>query len=95
MWQARLLANAGIGTRARESGKRRGLNDAEEVTAAAGRGESWALDTLAESGRWLGLAAANVSELLDLEAIIVGGGLSELGAPWWGGSRRIVEGQHS
>ena len=63
--------------------KMRGLNDAEEVTAAAGRGESWALDTLAESGRWLGLAAANVSELLDLEAVIVGGGLSRLGAPWW------------
>ncbi|HEY9403588.1 MAG TPA: ROK family protein [Pyrinomonadaceae bacterium] len=64
--------------------KMRGLRGAEEVTAAAGRGESWALDTLAESGRWLGLAAANVSELLDLEAVIVGGGLSGLlGAAWW------------
>ena len=64
----------------KRAAKMRGLNDAEEVTAAAGRGESWALDTLAESGRWLGLAAANVSELLDLEAVIVGGRIEQTSA---------------
>ena len=34
-------------------------------------------------GSWIGLAAANVVNLLDLEAVVVGGGLSGLGAPWW------------
>lgn len=61
----------------------RGLNGAEAVTEAAGRGETWAVEALAESGRWLGLAAANVVDLLDLQAVIVGGGLSVLGPPWW------------
>lgn len=61
----------------------RGLNGAEAVTEAAGRGETWAVEALTESGRWLGLAAANVVDLLDLEAVIVGGGLSVLGPPWW------------
>jgi glucokinase len=60
-----------------------GLDDAEAVTEAAARGETWAVEALAESGRWLGLAAANVVDLLDLEAVIVGGGLSVLGPPWW------------
>jgi len=61
----------------------RGLPGAVAVTAAAERGEAWALEALTASGRWLGLAAANVVNLLDLEAVIIGGGLSGLGSPWW------------
>lgn len=59
------------------------LAGAEAVTAAAEQGEAWALEALERCGHWLGLAAANVVNLLDLEAVIVGGGLSTLGAPWW------------
>ena len=61
----------------------RGLVGAPAVTGAAERGEAWAVEVLAACGRWLGLAAANVVNLLDLEAVVVGGGLSALGAPWW------------
>jgi glucokinase len=61
----------------------RGLPGAPAVTAAAERDEAWALAALAECGRWLGLAAANVVNLLDLDGVVVGGGLSRLGPPWW------------
>jgi glucokinase len=61
----------------------RGLPGAVAVTSAAEQGEAWALEALTTSGRWLGLAAANVVNLLDLEAVIIGGGLSGLGPPWW------------
>jgi len=61
----------------------RGLSGAAAVVAAAERGEAWASEALSASGRWLGLAAANVVNLLDLEAVIIGGGLSGLGPPWW------------
>jgi glucokinase len=61
----------------------RGLSSAVAVTAAAEHGAVWALEALTTSGRWLGLAAANVVNLLDLEAVVIGGGLSGLGSPWW------------
>lgn len=34
-------------------------------------------------GFWLGLAAANTVNLLDLEAVVIVGGLSALGGSWW------------
>ncbi len=61
----------------------RGLADGPALVAAAGRGEAWAGEVLAASGRWIGLAAANAVNLLDLEAVVIGGGLSGLGPPWW------------
>lgn len=60
-----------------------GLPGASSVTAAAERGEAWACAALAACGRWLGLAAANVVNLLDLQAVIVGGTLSTIGGPLW------------
>jgi len=59
------------------------LTGSEDVTAAAERAEKWAVESIAASGRWVGLAAANVVNLLDLEAVIIGGGLSGLGPEWW------------
>jgi glucokinase len=61
----------------------RGLPGAAAVSAAAERGEAWAHAALADCGRWLGLAAANVVNLLDLDAVVIGGGMSALGPPWW------------
>jgi glucokinase len=61
----------------------RGLGGASDLAIAAHRGEPWALESLAASGRWIGTALASVVNLLDLEAIIIGGGLSILGSPWW------------
>lgn len=56
---------------------------ASVVTEAAERGETWAKEAIKNSGYWLGLAAANVVNLLDLEAVIIGGGLNKLGPLWW------------
>jgi glucokinase len=54
------------------------------VLAAAENGTGWAVDALARCGRLLGEAAGNAAVLLDLQAIIIGGGLgSKLGEPWW------------
>lgn len=61
----------------------RNLPDVAAIVNASVEGQAWASEELAASGRWLGLAAANVANLLDLEAVIVGAGLSALSAPWW------------
>lgn len=61
----------------------RGLGSSSEVTDAANAGESWAVDIVSQCGYWIGLAAANVINLLDLDAVIVGGGLSKVGMLWW------------
>jgi glucokinase len=61
----------------------RSLPDAAALVSASEEGHAWASAELAACGSWLGLAAANVANLLDLEAVIIGGGLSQLSAPWW------------
>ncbi len=60
-----------------------GLTNASQLAEAAARNERWAFEALASSGRWLGFALAGAVNLLDLELIVVGGGLSGLGDPWW------------
>jgi glucokinase len=62
---------------------KRGLGGTNDLVIAANVGEHWAQEALKASGRWIGLALGSVVNLLDLEAIIVGGGLSRLGPPWW------------
>jgi glucokinase len=61
----------------------RGLAGAPAVNQAAARGERWASEVVAACASWLGLAAANVATLLDLELVVVGGGLRALGSAWW------------
>jgi glucokinase len=61
----------------------RNLPDAAALVLAAEEGQAWAAGAIAACGGWLGLAAANVVNLLDLEAVIVGGGLCSLPAAWW------------
>jgi glucokinase len=60
-----------------------GLPSASALTIASEQGEPWAHTALAACGRWLGLAAANVVNLLDLEAVVVGGSVSMIGVPLW------------
>lgn len=60
-----------------------GLQTAADLVTAAQQGAPWATTALVSAARWLGLAVANVANLLDLEAIVVGGGLSRLTDPWW------------
>lgn len=59
------------------------LSSVAELLAAARQGVAWAQSALADSGRWVGLAAANMANVLDLEVVVIGGGLTVLGADWW------------
>ena len=48
---------------------------AEKTYEAAVRGDETAREVFAETGRWFGLACANLINLLNLEMIVVGGGV--------------------
>ncbi|MDQ1287406.1 MAG: glucokinase [Actinomycetota bacterium] len=49
------------------------------VTQAAAEGDPTALGLLAEVGRWLGEGIADLADILDPAAVVVGGGVSEAG----------------
>ncbi len=51
----------------------------EHVSAAARAGDAEACEVLAELGWWVALGLANLANLLDPEAFVVGGGLATLG----------------
>jgi glucokinase len=69
-----------------------GLASGADVELAAAKGEAWALEALADAASWLGLGVANAVNLLDREAVIVGGGVSALGEAWWGPFERALRG---
>jgi glucokinase len=52
---------------------------AEMIYSAAVRGDELARQVFAETGRWLGIACANLINLLNLEMIIIGGGVMASG----------------
>lgn len=54
-----------------------GSGDAAAVASRARQGDVEALARFAEAGRYLGIAAAGVVNLLNLEGIILGGGVAE------------------
>lgn len=47
------------------------------ITAAAQDGDAGAVQQLAELGRWLGEGIASLTEILDPEVVVIGGGVSE------------------
>jgi glucokinase len=49
------------------------------ITEAARDGDQGAIHQLAELGRWLGEGIASLTEILDPEVVVVGGGVSEAG----------------
>lgn len=51
--------------------------DAEQLALAARNGDRLALSCFATAGRYLGIAAATAVNLLNLEAIIIGGGVAQ------------------
>ena len=71
--------------------KKHGLESAQSLASAAKNGDSWARDGLRATGHWLGLGIANVVNLLDLEAVVIGGGLSMLDDPWWSTIKRTFQ----
>ena len=52
---------------------------AAKIYDAAIRGDQLASQVFAETGRWLGIACANLINLLNVEMIIVGGGVMASG----------------
>ena len=50
-----------------------------QIVSAAQNGDKLATEVLAEAGRWLGIALANMLHLFDPEIIVVGGGVSNAG----------------
>ncbi len=60
----------------------RNLPDVQALVNASDEGMIWATKELAACGSWLGLAAANVVNLLDLEAVIIGGAVT-VNSDWW------------
>ncbi len=65
--------------------------DARQVAAVADRGDPSAVEALRVAGRRLGLGVALVINLLDPEAVAVGGGLSDAGPAYW---NAVVESVH-
>ncbi|MCA1783776.1 MAG: ROK family protein [Intrasporangiaceae bacterium] len=56
--------------------------DGRAVSDAARAGDAVAREVLGTAGRWLGVAAASVVNLLDPDIIVVGGGAATSTAPW-------------
>jgi glucokinase len=68
------VSATGIVTTAREHGMKGPLTS-ESVYEAATRGDATALNVFAETSGYLGIACANLINLLNLEMIIIGGGV--------------------
>ena len=63
------------------------------ITQAARDGDPFAVHQLAELGRWLGEGIASLTEVLDPEVVVVGGGVSEAGDLLLGPVREAFAGQ--
>jgi glucokinase len=70
-----VVSGTGIVTTAREKMKLDGVLTAEMVYSAAVGGDSMAKAVFEETGRWLGIACANLIDFLNPEVIVVGGGV--------------------
>lgn len=57
--------------------------DLREVAMRAAAGDKLACETIAEGATILGLALGGLLSVLDPAAVIIGGGVAELGDPWW------------
>ena len=64
--------------------------DGRELSALAAQGEPVALAALARAGRALGIGIASATAVLDVELVLLGGGLSQAGEPLWGPLRSAV-----
>jgi glucokinase len=60
----------------------------KDIVARAAAGDECAVEALDEAGRWIAQAFGSILNILDLEACIVGGGISEAGESLLGPVRR-------
>ena len=71
------VAGPGLARAAKRAFQR--LTDARAVVKLARRGDSQARELLAEAGHYLGLALANLVDILNPQMIVVGGGVAAAG----------------
>ena len=64
---------------------------AEKIYDAAIRGDAVAREVFSDTGRWLGLACANLINLLNLEMIVIGGGVMASGEVLLGPATEIAK----
>lgn len=67
----------------REHGGDGAVSDLREVAARAAAGESAAVEALTRGGRAFGRALASLANVIDPQAVIVGGGVAEAGPAFW------------
>jgi glucokinase len=65
--------------------------DAKDIENAANRGDALARELIEEAGTALGLGVRNLLHLLDPEVVVIGGGVSRIGAPLWDPMLRVIE----
>ena len=65
--------------------------DGKAVSEAAIAGDELAQDLIAETGRWLGLGLINILHMFNPQAIVIGGGVSQLGDLLLAPTKQIIE----
>jgi len=65
--------------------------DARDIEAAAERGDALAAELIEEAGAALGLGVRNLLHLFNPEIVVIGGGVSRIGAPLWDPMLRVVD----
>jgi glucokinase len=63
------------------------------VTSAAQKGDAVARDAFAQIGHWLGVAMADLAQILDPQVLVVGGGVIDAGDLLMGPTERSYRGQ--
>jgi glucokinase len=74
----------------RRLGGEAGSPDARGVFALAAHGDAIAIKTIAGAAAAAGQAVGGLANILDPEVVVVSGGLSDAGAPWWRPMERAV-----
>lgn len=88
----RRAAALGLGLAADAAGGA-GVLTARAVAERAAVGDAAARQALVECAQYLGLGVANAVNLLDVERVVIGGGVSRAGALWWETVRATVQGR--
>jgi glucokinase len=61
------------------------------IAEAAHEGDEIALETLAETGYYVGLGVANSINVINPDMVVIGGGIARAGEPLWGAIHRTVK----
>lgn len=64
---------------------------AQLIADFAKQGDALAIKVLQDAGRWLGRGIANAVNLLDVDVVVVGGGVARAGDIWWNAVLESVE----